>query len=342
MRMFVTVVPGLASLTAPYLERVPGVRVTGTGCDGRSDLILLEAGRGARAGLWSSPVIEDLFVEVGRTSRAPGDQPDSIARRIWHPAGAEKALSVWSQEVRPLAGAMTYRVIARVLREQGFVRTDLREALTEVISQHRPRWKIADPAQIEIWVTEYQPGRLLGGLRLSDGSMRQHGRRQVERSGALRPTVAALMVALAGEPDGALLDPCCGSGTVLSEALAGGWPAAFGVDIDPAAIETSRQNVPAATVEHGDARKLAFRDDSISAVVSNLPFGRLYGVQGTMTRWLTAVLAEMTRVTRPGGRMIVLAPAIRDAAVPGCVEVLSENPVRLLGTLTRLWVLARS
>ncbi|MGH8776651.1 MAG: TfoX/Sxy family protein [Jiangellaceae bacterium] len=111
--------------------------------------------------------------------------------------------------------------------------------------------------------------------------MRQHGRREAERAGALRPTVAAAMIGLAGELSGTLLDPCCGSGTILAEATAAGWSAA-GRDIDPEAVETSRLNAAIAAVDVGDARQLDLRDGSVSVCVSNLPFGRQYDVQGDM------------------------------------------------------------
>jgi tRNA G10 N-methylase Trm11 len=42
------------------------------------------------------------------------------------------------------------------------------------------------------------------------------------------------MVQLAGVPSGVLLDPCCGSGTILREALEVGWEA-VGSDLDPSA-----------------------------------------------------------------------------------------------------------
>jgi hypothetical protein len=51
-------------------------------------------------------------------------------------------------------------------------------------------------------VSDYQQGRIVAGLRLTSIHMRQHGGREAERRGALRPTVAAAMVMLAGEPAG--------------------------------------------------------------------------------------------------------------------------------------------
>ena len=108
-------------------------------------------------------------------------------------------MSVWAEEVRPLAGTMTFPVIAGSCRSVP-LRTDLRRQLTRAIQRDRPRWRIEDPAQIEVWVSEYAQGRFVAGLRLSDERMRQRGGRVLEREGALRPTVARAMGLLAGEP----------------------------------------------------------------------------------------------------------------------------------------------
>ena len=341
-RMFAGVVPGMASLVARDVERLPGVQVTSSGFDGRSDLILLDVARKHQAGLWALRTIEDLFVEVGRITRTSGDKPHWIAGRVWRRERVEKALSIWSARLGPLAGTMTYRVIARVLQERSFLRTELRRALTQAISQDRPRWKVADPARIEVWISEYRPGHLVAGLRLSDGAMRQHEGREVERHGALRPTVAAMMVSLAGEPHGLLLDPCCGSGTILSEALAVGWSAVRGSDIDPGAVSAARRNVPRAELASGDVRAIDLPNASAAAVVSNLPFGRQYELEGTASAWLAAALAEMARVTRPGGRVILLAPEIPDGAVPDSLRIMDRTPLRLLGMKTTLWVFHRA
>ena len=268
----------MASLLAREIDGLRGLSSTGTGNDGRSDVVLFEAGRGARGAVRELVSAEDLFVEVGRAVRADGDDPRRIAQRVWQPERVERALSAWAEQVRPLAGSMTFRVIARVLKEKAFLRTDLRRELDRVISKDRPRWKNADPASIEIWIIEYAPGKLVAGLRLTDVTMRQRGGRTIERQGALRPSVAAAMVELAGSPGGVLLDPCCGSGTIVGQAVAAGWDA-VGSDLDADAVRIARENVPEATIRPDDARKLSVRDGSVAACVSNLPFGRQYGVE---------------------------------------------------------------
>jgi predicted RNA methylase len=326
---------------AAELDGLPGVRTTEVGFDGRSDLVLFEVDRGHRDEVWGVRTIEDLYVEVGRSLRADGDRPHQIAGRIWRPDRVEKALSVWAADVRPLAGTMSFRVIARVLQERSFRRTDLRRALTQAISRDRPKWQGADPAQLEVWVSEYRPGQFVAGLRLSDVAMRQHEGRDVERSGALRPTVAAMMVSLAGSAEGVLLDPCCGSGTILGEALAAGWTDVHGSDIDPEAVVIARRNAPKAQVTAHDVRALDRPDGSVAAVVSNLPFGRQYTVQGDDAGWLASALAEMARVVRPGGRVVLLVPGIPAAGGPASLRLARREPIRLLGTKTTLWVFDR-
>jgi SAM-dependent methyltransferase len=331
--MFATAVPGLAPLAAQALAEVPGTVVGDTGFDGRSDVVVFEGGPGALG----TGLTEDVFVEVGRTLRADGDNAAWIARRIWRSERVGKALSVWAALVRPLAGAMTFRVVARVLQERSFVRTELRRQLTDAVARERPRWRFADPAQIEVWIVEYAPGKLLAGLRLSDASMRQHDGRAVEREGALRPTVAAAMVRQAGPPEGALLDPCCGAGTILAEARARGWAPVHGRDIDPGAVAAARANVPDAVVQVGDARRLDLPDGAVGGSVANLPFGRRYTVPGDRDTWLRAVLGELARVTRAGGRVVLLAPDIPRAVVPGSLRLRERYPIRLLGLKTTIW-----
>ena len=346
-RMFAMTVPGLAGLTARTLGDLDGVSAAEQGFDGRSDVVLLDVGRAARSELVDTRLAEDVFVELGRTTRSDGDSARRIAGRLWGEEAATRALSIWAEQRGPLRAGMSFRVIVRVLQETSFLRTDLRREMIAAIGQQRPKWKFADPSELEVWVSEYLPGRFVAGLRLSDERMRQHGGRIAQRQGALRPTVAAALVDLAGGPDGLLLDPCCGSGTILAEALDAGW-AVRGLDIDPAAVAVARDNIPrdgaapaGVEITVGDVRRLPLGDATVGASVSNLPFGRQFTMAGDPQAWLRQALAELARVTRPGGRVILLAPNLPGPVVPRELRRTDRFPIKLLGTPTSVWVFAR-
>ncbi len=330
-------VPGLAALLAEDLVTIPGVVVHDTGRDGRADVVRFSAERPALARVLATRLAEDLFVEAGKTLRSDGDQAPWIAGRIWRPERVRAALDAAAEMGRPVRDRTTFRVIARVLQERSFLRTDLRRSVADSIGRQQPKWRLADPADVEVWVVEYQPGKILAGLRVTDARMRQHDGRGTERHGALRPTVAAAMVMLAGRPGGLLLDPCCGSGTILAEAATAGWQAR-GTDIDPQAVRTAARNAPGAVAGQGDARCLGYGDQSVGACVSNLPFGKQFTVQQDMTGWLKAVLAELERVTAPGGRVVLLAPSLPRGCVPAGLRLIRRIPIRLLGTATTIWV----
>ncbi|MBV9094347.1 MAG: methyltransferase domain-containing protein [Streptosporangiaceae bacterium] len=335
-RMFATCLPGLAPLVRQQLDDLPGITATCDGFDGRADIVLFGAGRGHRDRALALRTAEDVFVEVGRADRVQADDPRRIAAAIWRPQPLQRALSIWAEQQHPLAASMTFRVITRVLSENTFLRTELRRQLTEAVRRDRRRWTVADPAELEIWACEYRRGRFVAGLRLTDVRMRQHGGRSLERPGALRPTLAAAMVGLAGKPPGVLLDPCCGSGTILAEALAAGWTAT-GLDIDPSAVAIARRNAAQASVHVGDAQRMSLPDASAAACVTNLPFGRQYRVRGETTSWLATVLREIARVTRPGGHVVLLAPEIPRAALPPSLRPTGVVPVRLLGINVTAW-----
>jgi len=318
---------------------IDGINITGTGSDGHRDIVFLEADRASRAYLLRSRLAEDVFAEIGRASRAGDAGAVAVAAAAWQPDSVQRALSVWADEVRPLASSMTFRVSAHVRSESRFRRADLRRALADLIARDKQRWRFADPARLQISIIEFQDGQYVAGLRLGGADGRRPGR-HAAHAAALAPTVAAVMVELAGPPSGGtLVDPCCGAGAILAEALAAGWTAE-GTDIDDAAVDAAAETAPGAVVQLGDARDLLLPDDYADACVSWLPAAH-FQAHGAWERWCRPALAEMSRVTRSGGAVVLLSPALPRSATPAALRLRRQAPVRLPTGDETIWVLAR-
>jgi 23S rRNA G2445 N2-methylase RlmL len=330
VRFFATTIPGLGSLLIDEIGQ--GEQEF----DGRADVVVLEA-PGTEPPLHLR-LAEDVFVEVGH---APRMQPmRDLTAALLAGDGLDRALSVFGA-VRPLRASMTFRVITRVRSERDFQRTAFREELAATIAGARPRWRIADPAGIELWALETKRDGFRLGLRLTTAAYRQRGGRERERSGALRPVVAAAMVRLVGSPAGqALLDPCCGAGTVLNEADAVGWRA-IGGDIDPTAVTAAIRNTPVPLVL-ADAARLPLPARSVGAVATNLPFGHKYRLPERPVRWFATLLHELERVTPAGAPLVFLVPEGSGWRV--ALERHGRPPrervdIRLLGMETTIWQL---
>jgi 23S rRNA G2445 N2-methylase RlmL len=351
VRFFAATLPGLGTLLRDEAAAQDALDPEDeAGFDGRADLVFFRVRRGARFPLDGLRLAEDVFVAIGDARGGPAER---VAASLATPAGLERALSVRAAYVRRLSPAMTFRVITRVVDESRFKRTELRTAVERAIRAGRPRWRTADPADLEVWAVEYRRARFAAGLRLTDRRLRQHGGgRARERHGALRPVAAAAMVRLAGGPAGRLLDPCCGSGTIVREALAAGWDAQ-GSDADREAVDAARANAADAVIRRADALDLPHPDGAFDAVVTNLPFGRQFHADqargssagrsapaGSSAGWVQGALREAARVTRPGGRVVVLVPSV--PRPPAGLTLSGSYPLRLLGVPARIWVFGRA
>lgn len=97
-------------------------------------------------------------------------------------------------------------------------------------------------------------------------------------------------------PAGTALDAACGTGR-QTEALAARGYRVIGVDQSPDMLEQARRKVPAADFRQGRLEKLPVDDASVDLAVSTLALTHLPD--------LTDAVAELARVVRPGGRVIV-------------------------------------
>jgi demethylmenaquinone methyltransferase / 2-methoxy-6-polyprenyl-1,4-benzoquinol methylase len=98
-------------------------------------------------------------------------------------------------------------------------------------------------------------------------------------------------------PGSAALDVATGTGDLAIE-LARRGAEVTGSDFAPARLELARRKAPGLRFEEGDALNLAHADDSFDAATVG------FGARNFAD--LDRGLREMTRVTKPGGRVVVL------------------------------------
>src|SRR5215472_6649129 len=329
--------PGLGPLLRDELVGQLGPGAVGdVENDGRSDVVPFSAGPVEPVEM---ALGEDLFVELGT-----GDPHAPLRRlvgQLWSADRYDAALPASAPRLGRLGPRPGFRVVARVRSERGFLRTDLRDELTRAVLRERPRWRPADPAPLELWALQTRARRLRLGLRLSDRRMRQRSGREVERPGALRPVLAAAMLRLAGPARGAVLDPCCGTGTIVREALDQDRHA-IGGDLAADALAAARANLsPGAALVRADAAALPVASGAVGAVVTNPPYGRRHAQAVDPTRWLRAAFAEFRRAVVPGGAIVLLHPRTPEleAAVlrPHRALLRARHHVELLGLRTTIW-----
>ncbi len=172
-----------------------------------------------------------------------------------------------------------------------------------------------------------------------DAALRQH--RVAEREGSLPPTIAAAMAFLANPRDAdTVLDPVCGTGTLLAElhAYAPGARLA-GIDHDRQAIAAARSNLahlPQVQLSVGEARATGLPDGSMTLFLANLPFGKQFGSRPENRRLYPDILRELVRLGRPEEwRAILLTSDLEAlqaavAATPG-LGIVAKSQVKIRG-----------
>lgn len=154
-------------------------------------------------------------------------------------------------------------------------------------------------------------GELVVGLTLTPASL--HFADDVDRGRTgLKVPVAHGLVRLADPQDGeVVVDPMGGVGTIPIEAARyrpAGRHLSGEIRADDLAV--AARNVQAAGVDvrlfRWDARGMPLADGTVDCVISDLPFGLRVGSHRRNRHLYPAVVRDMARVVRPGGRAVLL------------------------------------
>jgi tRNA (guanine6-N2)-methyltransferase len=190
----------------------------------------------------------------------------------------------------------------------------IEEVVASAISA-RYGWRHTELQRAQIDVRVFIDGTwALIGVRLFDEPLSGRPYRVVNLRGALRPTVAAALVRIARPGTGRLRiwDPFCGSATILCEAAEQGHEV-WGTDIDPEAVDASRENLAAVNrefwnhIECADSTlpKTWKKHQSATAVVTNLPWGKQVAIKSKQALY-DSISAGTAELVRRGGIAVLL------------------------------------
>ena len=146
--------------------------------------------------------------------------------------------------------------------------------------------------------------------------------------GGRRSRVYRQIVTLAGvRPGDSVLDVGCSSGYLARKLAATAGPAGHVVGVDPseAAIAYARRHAPpTATFTVGTGQDLDLADSSFDVVTCTLAMHHI------PARQRPAACAEMYRVTRPGGRLLIadIAALLRSGGRRGPQGTAAADPLR--------------
>ncbi|MBD2871882.1 methyltransferase domain-containing protein [Paenibacillus arenilitoris] len=253
-----------------------------------------------------------------------------------------------SLELVQTSGFIRFKVNASRAGKHTYSRFDAAEAAAAGIARRNPRLRLDPTGGHEIeFRLDLQEEEAVFSLRLTDAGFRyRHAQRSFTQA-ALRPSVAHALVWLSDpRAEDVVIDPCCGSGTILSERLAYPYCQIEGGDVSEAAVEASRENIglhERLKLRRWDARRLPVDAGYADVIVTNLPFGRQISADEYIPQLYRDVFKEMKRVLNDEGRMLCLTDAdaaLRSAADHlqlSCSEIAAIHLKGLHPTLYRLW-----
>lgn len=255
--------------------------------------------------------------------------------------------------------------VKKLLREYGasvrFVAPTEGETLTSVQTEKNG---LCEPNGCEILVLPNALGDISLGTTCAVQDFEEYSFRDWQRPeremsvGLLPPKLARMMINLSlVRSDGTILDPFCGFGTILSEALTLGFQNIHGSDLDHAMVARAQTNIewlkkhralPGAllSLTTGDATRLTrtFAPGSTDAIVTEPTLGpvvmrsgagaRLPAILRDLEKIYTAFFREAHSVLKKQGRLVVVLPfwiqGEKRVYIPFLEKLLAQGFVSLL------------
>lgn len=339
---------GVEWVAAAEIERRLGAEVTARGHReirfqvGRLERELLELGS-----------VDDVFITCGVFGGLDHTRA-SLARLAEAASASDFPRLVGSlRRLRDVTKRPRFDVVASFLGRRNYNRFEIEDSLGETVAAqtgwHYLTRSFGDKPVSEItFRIHLSDGEAYVGLRLSPTPLHRRPYKTATQPGTLHPPLAYAMAMLAGLKEGlTVLDPCCGVGTIPIEvARLQTGARSVGADFDPEAVRKAAANASADSKEVtfllSDAGRLPFADSSFDRVISNPPWGRTVEARGSLAGRADRLGAEISRVLRPGGRVVLLvdpAGGEDEALVRAGLRLVFRMPVSLFGSWPQVWVL---
>jgi tRNA G10 N-methylase Trm11 len=144
----------------------------------------------------------------------------------------------------------------------------------------------------------------------------------------LPPKLAQMMINVAAQPslDGLLLDPFCGSGTIITEAMLMGYKNLMGTDLSEKAINDSRVNAewirdlyqldikPKFYIKNATRMAQFLKTSTVDTIVTEPYLGPQRGLNNIglvideLEHLYTQALDNFYKILKPGGRIVMVWP----------------------------------
>ncbi len=277
------------------------------------------------------------------------------------PSDAEAALrtiraTAGSLDVAAMDDADTFRVTTVRRGEHDFTSVDVqREAGGGLDARYDAAVDLED-YDVEVRV-DVHDDRCLVSVQHTREALSRRQARLFQPTAALKPNVAYALLRLAhlDSPPATVLDPFCGSGTILWEA-GHLWPDArlVGNDWDTETLDGARQNAQAQSLNN---RVTLFEEDvwnladtlenrQVDLVVTNPPFGVRLASSMDFGPFYRRVLQQLHAVLSPADRVVILilrqSPFNQALRETDTFDVRHVRAIEIGGLYPRVFVLERA
>lgn len=190
-------------------------------------------------------------------------------------------------------------------------------------------------------------GKTLFVQEFEEFSKRDYGRPARDmKSGVMPPKLARMMINLAGiSVDSVLLDPFCGSGTILQEAMLLGYKYIIGRDISEKAVSDTLKNLEwlehtlgkfdsEVTVKVGDVKNIDIAPNSVSAIVAEPYLGptlhstifpeKLQHISRELSQLYLSSFRSFHKILKEHGVVVMILPVFTQKRGAYFLPIISE------------------